>query len=974
MGLVATDVRFLVLGPLEMTRAGRPVPLGAAKLRTLLAVLLLRPNQSTSLAHLTERLWGETPPVDPRRAVHTYVARLRAALGPDADLIRTDAEGYLIRVEPHQLDLAEFDALVERAGADPDGEAALLAEALALWRGSALGNVESEFLHRHEAATLNERRLLAVERRLDAELRLGRHAELVGELRQLTTEHPLRERFWAQLMAALYGAGRQSEALEAYRAVTAVLADELGVDPDRELRELHRAILNGEPARPPDSAPPPARAWSAVCQLPPDLPDFVGRHAERERLEEALTGRAGVPLLVVSGLPGIGKTALAVTVAHRLRPRFPDGQWYVRLAGAGGHPRDPAEVLADLLGSAGMHPAAIPEGLERRAATLRARVADRRVLLVLDDAAGAAQVRPLLPGTAGSAVLVTSRQQLGGLVGGTVLRLDPFGRDDTSALLAAVVGADRVAREPTAADALSAACAGLPLALRIAAARLVARPNWTVLRMADRLADERRRLDELAVDDLAVRASLRLSYDLLGPDAQAAFRLAGLLGGLDLAAWCVSALVGRPDGEPLLDQLVDASLLAPAGTDPGGEPRYRMHDIVSLYARELAHRDEPAVTEAALRRYHQALLAVVDACARQLPPVLEDLRPLPYPVGSVLADAEVRRLAADPLPRLLTEHTHIRQAIERTCELGDAAVAAALAERALRQVETRVGPQLAERLYAQVRDAAAAGGDDRTALRAEYHRGVRVLIRGRLDEAYEALTACAEGFDRMGLPVERARSLAELAFCRSEQGDQEAALALATRATTLADEHGEPADCACALLQLGFALARSERYPAARAALDRALATAGGLGAPRTTAFILMTVAATARRDGDLPEAHRAAERAAGIFRGQGDAYGEGWSLLNLAMVANADGRPAAALRHCDAATVLLAEVGDLRGQNVTVVHRAMAQLALGRPAEVLRILPAAIEELDRLGVGLDGELAHGVLAEAQRLTAAPRG
>ncbi|MGQ0779372.1 MAG: BTAD domain-containing putative transcriptional regulator [Pseudonocardiales bacterium] len=483
------DVRFAVLGPLTLRRGRRPVRLGGPRPRALLASLLLRANQLVGVDQLVDRLWGADPPKDARAALQVVVARLRQALDTDAERVRTQPGGYLIAVAPDELDLLRFNELVARAeeaslAGDVAAESMLLTEAVGLWHGPPLTNVSSDLLHREDVAQLAERRLLAEERRIDAGLRLGRHAALIPELTSLTAQHPLRERFWVQLALALYRSGRQAEALATYRSVAKLLSDELGLDPGPELRQLHQAVLTADPTLAVPDALPLSQPWQVHCQLPLDIDAFVGRERLVDQLVELLGSGAdnSLPIVALSGSPGVGKSALAIRVAHQLRSAFPDGQWYLQLTGTSATPRSPSDVLAELLVTAGLPATVLPAGLHERAAVLRARLADRRVLLVCDDAASVDQVRPLLPGTAGCGVLVTSRTNLSGLAlqGAHHIILDPLSSAEATELLTGLLGAGRVHAEPEAAAELAGLCDHIPLALRIAAANLMARPRTSL--------------------------------------------------------------------------------------------------------------------------------------------------------------------------------------------------------------------------------------------------------------------------------------------------------------------------------------------------------------------------------------------------------------------------------------------------------------------------------------------------------------
>ena len=599
-----------ILGPLRIRIDDRLVHLVSPRQQVLLALLICHRGHPVSATRLVDELWGAAPPVSALDNLYLYVHRLRAALG--AERI-TGKGGYALNVRDDEIDACRFTDLA-RAGqrALAAGDAATagdqLRQALNLWRGLPFDGLDGDGAIGAYATHLREQRLAALEQRIDADLVLGRHRELIVELTALAAEHPYRERFNAQLMLAMYRSGRRAEALEVFRASRAVLVDQLGLEPCQEQQRLHQAILAADASLDLLAATQPAGAahtppnglsetagtgprhvggsWESACLLPPDMWHFVGRHALIEELVAAVTSArhdTAVPILTITGPPGVGKTALAVRVAHLVRDRFPDGQWFVRLGGPGSA-EDPAGVAAELLRVSGMSLAAIPEGLTRRSDALRARLADRRVLLVLDDAAGPAQIQPLLPSSAGSAVLVTSRQHLTDMVGPATVRLDPLGFDDALDLLGRLIGPNRVAVEPTAAADVITACAGLPLAVRIAAARLAARPKLAIQRLADGLRDRARRLDELSVGDLAVRASLEESYRALDPQLGAAFRGLGLLGEADVPAWTVGVLADRRDGERLVEELVAANVLDNVGADAIGEPRYRLPDLVATYA------------------------------------------------------------------------------------------------------------------------------------------------------------------------------------------------------------------------------------------------------------------------------------------------------------------------------------------------------------------------------------------------------
>ncbi|WP_158581562.1 AfsR/SARP family transcriptional regulator [Actinomadura spongiicola] len=619
--------QFRLLGSVEIANGRHAFPLPATKPSVVLAALLLHANEFLGNDRLTEIVWGDANPRNPRSSLQTYVMRLRqtlAANGTPGSSILTLPGGYSLEATPETLDLLRFRQLVERArrGGDPREESRRLNEALALRRGPMLANIPSDVLLREEVPKLEEEWLAARERRIDIDLALGRHRDLVAELRGLTATYPQRERFWEQLMEALYRSGRQSEALAAYHEIKSILLEQLGVDPGSGLQRMELAILKGEiqvtefaddpPGRPaphilgPHTAGPSAlgplgpgpQALGPHCRLPPQPPGFVGRGKIAGRIADELAKGAGDGTAVVTairGEPGAGKSALALSVAYDVAGLFPDGQWYLRLSTEAGRPRPPVELLGELLGIAGLRPTDLGEDQAEREAAYRAMVRDRRVLLLLDDAQDARQVEPLLPGSPGSAVLVTSRTSLGELTARWRVRsyeIGPLPTESSLELLAGMLGRERVERERAAAVALTEICDGLPLALRIAAARFAGRPGqdlgdfvaWLAADPLARLAVGRR-------PRISVRRAFEVSCERLGPDARrllsalAETRARSVFGADDIADRTGTSL---PDTEEALEELFDAGLLRGHGLD-----RFAMPTLLHTYTRLLQDRPTP---------------------------------------------------------------------------------------------------------------------------------------------------------------------------------------------------------------------------------------------------------------------------------------------------------------------------------------------------------------------------------------------
>jgi DNA-binding SARP family transcriptional activator len=585
-------------------------------------MLALHANQLVSAQRLADVLWNESTPAAMTR-LHNLVSALRRGLRrydqADAACLATHGPGYMLRARVDEFDHERFGRLADqgrKALACGDTRLALdrLRAALALWRGPALVDTDPKLIAR-EAPRLEETRLTVTEDLFDIEIAAGRDAELITGLADLIAEHPLRERPRGQLMLAYYRNGRQAEALRLYQETRRLLVNELGIEPGTALSELHTAILQGDPAL--DSPAERAIATGLAvepeggdqragrprmaepAQLPADLPDFIGRADVIDRITRRLAAPGPAPIAAVSGMAGIGKTTLAVRIAHRLRHVYPDAQLFADLRGAGSAPTDPADVLAAFLRALGVATEAIPASLAERTALYRSLLAPLRALVLLDNARNSAQVRPLLPGCGAAAVLVTGRDPLAGLTGAVHTHLDVFGSEGAVELLARTAGAERVAADPEAAVGIADACGGLPLAVRIAGARLAARPRWRVRDLAERLV-ARQCLDELVVGDEGVRASFQLSYQALAPAAARAFRLLAVPDLLEISKESAAAVLDTDiaDAEALAETLVDAQLLSSPGAG-----RYRYHDLLRLFACETSQRvDHPDERRTALRR------------------------------------------------------------------------------------------------------------------------------------------------------------------------------------------------------------------------------------------------------------------------------------------------------------------------------------------------------------------------------------
>ncbi|GLY89116.1 AfsR/SARP family transcriptional regulator [Actinoallomurus iriomotensis] len=946
-------LRFGVLGPLVVRADGGNARMGGPKQRLLLAALLLAEGRPVSADKLVDTLWPQRPPRSAVANLHTYVSSLRSCLPPvpDGHRVRRHADGYSISLLPGELDLQVFEELLDesahrKAAGRPDDAESRIAEALALWRGEPLEDLPPSPLWQAETARLVERRLEAVEERCALRLAAGRHAENVAELRSLLVRHPLREGLWQQLMLALHAGGRQAEALGAYSEAREHLVDELGTEPGLRLRLLHEAILRGAGPAAEDTGVFP------LCQLPGDTPDFTGREAEARELAGILqdaSPAAPPPVVVVTGAPGVGKSAFALHVCHALRGSFPEGQLYFDLSGTGGQPRDPGDVLVEVLRTLGFTGAAVPRTLSERAALFRSRLADRRVLVLVDGATDAAQVRPLLPATPGSATVVTSRWQLADLSGAHHIELDVFRPGAAVELLARVAGRERVRREPDQAAAIIRDCGCLPLAIRIAGARLSGRQGWSLRVLGERLADESRRLSELQVGDLGVRATFDLSVRLLDPEAARTFRLLGLLGTPELPGWVAGALLDRADGDDVLEELVDASLAHHAGPGPDGLPRYRLHGLLRQYAHEEALAAPDADQDAAIVRLLATWLDLAEQAAARLPASL--LTPLSGDAPRRPLDPSVaERLTADPMAWFDTERRGLLDAVAVAAEYGRAAHAWELAIamvpyfdqrslyedwrtahrhalRAVRAAGDRRGEAVLLRTLGQVYvyqdeydEALAAIERSRTLCRAlDDARGEALAdvglatlhrILGRADEALDryraALPVLATGDDRH-IQAQLRGSIAAILISRDrlDEAGEWLATALA-RARESADPHRE----ARVLSQVAELYLRRGDATGARARLEEALAVFEELGDDRCAAYALLDLA-RCHLGADNAAADATLDRALESFRRAGNRRGHAAALLMLGEVRMAEGDATTAGMYLREAAGMWHELGD---------------------------------------------------------------
>ncbi len=886
-------MRFGILGPLLVRDGDTLVKIPAARQRALLVTLLVHAGQAVSADALAEIVWDGAPPAGAATTLRSHVMRLRRVLGPVAgSRVVTRYPGYLVEAQEHEVDLLRFTALcrdgcaVARAGCWEQASS-ILAEALGLWRGVPLADVPSQILRRDEVPRLEQLHLEAMEWRIEASMQLGSHSELVAELQVLVTQYPLRERFHAQLMLALYQSGRRAEALEAYRAARAALVAEIGVEPGPELKQLHQRMLEARPVRvaasSADTGARHAPAGTALPMVPRQLPAavrfFAGRQAELDSLRSLLDlpgGSAGtVAISVISGSAGVGKTALAVHWGHRVAGQFPDGQLYVNLRGfdPSGIPVRPAAAVRGFLDALRVPPAEIPVGLDAQAGLYRSLMAGRAMLVLLDNARDAWQVRPLLPASSRCLVLVTSRSPLTGLVAGAGahrLVLDVFTPAEAAALLADRLGAGRVAREEAAAGDVVTACARLPLALAIAAARAAGRPGVPLGELAAELRDCRHLLDALDTADAATspRSVFSWSYRLLSPSAARLFRLLAEHPGPDIPALAAASLAGVRPGQALrlLEELCEANLLA--APQPG---RFGLHDLLRAYASERGSEEERAADrDAAMRRVLTWYLHTAAAAARTIDPGRRhvDLD------GSALPGVPVTFAGQDDALRWLES--------ERPNLL--AAVACA-SRRHVHQIAWKLPVTLWD-LF------------DR---------------RSRWADWIEAVETGLASAQRLGDLPAQSWLLNHLAIAHQQAGDSPTAISCFQRALVIRREQQDRRGEATVLANLGRTYSEVGMQTQATECLSAALAIFQDTGRLREQGICWSLISATCRRLGQFEGAMTSARQAVDLIGACGDEPEQSGALIQLAMASMCLAKPEDAIAHAARATQLSRKHGDRR-------------------------------------------------------------
>ncbi|MER7757846.1 BTAD domain-containing putative transcriptional regulator [Kitasatospora sp. NPDC097643] len=941
---MSQPIRFFLLGPVSAVRGEEALPVGSPLQQAMMAALLLRDGRAAGAGELIEAVWGAAAPVSASAMLRTYAWRWRKALEPDRSapaILTSVGDGYRTVLPAESVDAVRAESLAAaalgatRTGDDRDGARRLLDEALDLWYGEPLAGVPGPFAEQHRAR-LADLRVSLLEEKCGLDLELGDQSRAVPVLRELTIEHPLRERPYVLLMRGLYQSGRQADALSVFERVRRLLAAELGIDPGPELRDMHQRILRNDPAllgtaaphTAPAAAPAPAPPALVPAQLPADIADFTGRAAELAALHGAL-GRAVedteddavLPLAAISGMGGVGKTTLALRVAHRLRAGFPDGQLYADLRGDQPKPAGPSVLLASFLTALGVAPNAVPETLEDRSRLFRSLLAGRRVLILLDNARDAAQVRPLLPGSARCAVLVTSRARLFGLPVAAQVDLDVFTPDEATGMLAQAAGPGRVNADPAAAGELIRYCGRLPLAIRIVASRLASRPSWTVARLADRLAAEQHRMAELQLGDLAVASAFDWGYRQLTPEQATAFRMVAAVSRPDIGVPAAAAVlaVDQRRAEDLLESLVDAGMIAQ--TRAG---RYRYHELLRVFASQLGDPDDPVETRTALSRQLDFLLATATAAFQQVVPG--------DPISAALRTPAVPGLRFDSP----------RAAAVWVAEEFDAAITAVLAATT----------------------AAASAEDLRTAADL-----LIALCPFDADPRYERLAVAAAAVSAAAADRTDRHSLGRAEFIRGN---------LAVQATRLdeAAEHSHRAAVACravgdlvilqqVLNDLGLLAQFQHRFDEAVRLSEEAHALARALG-HRTGQTVTTLNAAMARvRGGRSAEGARACRELLPALRAEADLPGVSYALYVLGIAAHESGayrEAVATYREC----LEVCRTAGLGLRRAQARYRLADTLRhLGRGPEAVTAARQALAECEELSAERDQAHALVVLAQA---------
>ena len=990
---MGAELRFDVLGSLRAIRDGGSVRLpGSAVVRRLLGVLLLA-HEPLPADRLTGLVWGERVDAIGRGSLHVATSRLREWLSTEtvgALAVRHEGSGYVLAGdaagdaagEAAGVDLRRFRSHLARAAsaADDAGRHAALGAAMALVRGPVLADLggvdrDDPLLRSVEDDVRSAGLAFAA-----LALATGHPGDATGPLQVLAAARPFDEPVHARLIDLLASAGRPAEALMQYEALRERLAEQLGVDPSADVRTAHLGVLQADrpggradtrtgadqhpsagrsaagpptdptPAHPTPTDPTPAHptpahptpAHPTPAQLPPDLPDYTGNEVLLAAVCASLTAPGPVRPVVIAGQGGVGKSALAVHVAHRLAAGFPDGQLFVPLGGSRAQPVRPEDALRRVLRVLGDDAAPPPVDLDDCVQRYRARLDGRRLLVVLDDAAGAAQVRPFVPAGSGCAVLVSTRARLTTLPGASHVSLDLMAESEATALLERILGPARVAAEPAAVSTLVRQCAQLPLALRVVGARLAARPHWAISRLVERMSDERRRLDELAIDDLAVRAGLAVSYRGLDPQAQRALRAVAFLDPPDVAAWTVAALlqVSLSQAEDAVEQLLDMRLVEVSAG--GGDTRYRLHDLVRLYARERAvAEDAEADLRAGVTRALGLALVQVERRSEQLPIAQQRLYRLSVPVT---VDDELIEASRSVDPQWFdAEEPGLIAAVERAADLGMDDLACALADA---MIFASFGVHNNFTGWNRAHQAAlgAARASENVPAEAVIECGLGQL-RYKEDRFAEAKVHFGRALELFAqVQDDRGRIVATngLGTVARELGEHDVALPLHQQAVAALERLGDDDGAAHAHYGLGYMHRELAHDDLAFEHLHRSVELYRAVGNVRGEATSVRGLGLVHRARGELDEAETYCSRADLMATAAGDRLLTCYTRQALAKVWIRQGRPQKAVGALEQTLAACGQLHDRLG--VALTRRTIGELHLvaGRPEVALDHLSQA--------------------------------
>jgi DNA-binding SARP family transcriptional activator/tetratricopeptide (TPR) repeat protein len=895
-------VDFALLGGVEARIDEVPVDLGHARQRCVLAALLVDVNRTVPADQLLDRVWAQRMPHRARNVLSGYLSRLRQVLAPADVRISRQPGGYVLSADPATVDLHHFRGLVgeaRQAGTDADVAAALLNEALGLWRGAAFGTLDTPWLN-SVRDVLDAERYAAELDRNDVVLRMGRPAGVLGDIATSVERFPLDERLAGQLMLALFQSGRQADSLAAFRAVQRRLVDELGADPGPALQQLQQRILDGDPGLLAPTTGEPSKAAPAGRAVPRQLPAapkmFAGRRRELADLDECLREADEqsntVIISTVSGTGGIGKTALALHWAHRVADRFPDGQLYINLRGfdPSGSAVTATEAIRGFLEALGVPAPRLPAGLDAQVGLYRSLLAGCRMLVVLDNARDVEQIRPLIPGAAGCFTLVTSRNLLTGLVvaeGAVPLGLDILDHGEAHALLEQRLGSERLDSEPHATEAIIACCGRLPLALAIVAARAASRRGLPLRTLADQLRDVRDRLDAFDIGGTVtdVRAVFSWSYAALGSEEARAFRLLGLHPGPDVSAAATASLIGRSErlARTTLTRLTAANLVSEP--EPG---RYTFHDLLRAYAAELAETHDPADQRcAAQQRMLDHYLHAADTADRLIYPHRDPLTlppPRPDVVEERLTDARQALRWFSREERALLTMTHIARALGRDTYAGQ------LAWTMVNFLDRQgLWPDWVE-VQATALHAAGTASDLRG--QAVAHRGLEhcYLQIGRYDDAQAHGRCALELFRGLADDAGAAQTNLALGVGAARQGDNATALACFLEAHALYGAIGHRAGLANALNNAAWAHSMLGDFDRTVALCEEAVMIQKEIGDRYALGSTWDTLGYAHHHLGNHQQAISCYRNALELIREQGDRYLEAETLAHLGDVREAAG------------------------------------------------------------------------------------